>query len=117
MLRLLEFGLETVELVLVVSESPLGTLCVSPPPGHILSQSLLHLVLLFLQVVQVLLESRVLVSVEQLPLSIFLLSPSKGSLCFEILRLAVVPQLRDLPVQGLDHLVLALEHVVELCLL
>ena len=117
MLCLLEFGLETVELVLVVSESPLGTLCISSPPSHILSQSLLHLVLLLLEVVQVLLEPRILVSVEQLPLPIFLLPPSQGSLCFEILGLAVVSQLRDLPVQSLNHLVLTLEHVVELGLL
>jgi len=59
-------------------------------------------------------EFDVLVLIVQLSLSLFFMSPAKHSLLLEILGFQVFPELINLPIQCVNHLVLSLDDVFEL---
>lgn len=117
LLQLLEFGLGLSQLVLSVSQLPVGELRIASPFLDFNSQRRLGLKLLLFEVLNFLLKFDVFVFVVELSLPLFLMSATKHGLLLKVPRLEVLAQLIDLPVERVDHLVLRLHDVFELDLL
>lgn len=64
----------------------------------------------------ILLQLNVIVFILKLSLSLFLVSPSNNGFLLQVLWLEVISELGDLSIEGLNNLILALEHVLELYL-
>lgn len=94
-----------------------GCLSVTSPFLDLVSERRFSFYFLFLDVLHIVLQLKLIVFVLKLTLAIFLMFSSKQSFLLEIFTLEVVTELVDLTVKCVDHLIFAFDSILKLNLL